>query len=154
MIDKVHTIVLINPLLWNSKQHWDNGSMIKQSKQKDIWSRYLTQYASSLQFQDCVHPLGSVYDIWLFDFQNLSLFRLIYSTSIKCYLLQSNLVSSPPPLPLAHHIKALDGFPLMHFAPISRHPHLSPSPRHRGISPCVIRPRLLAIMHAVQCPLS
>jgi len=40
----------------------------------------------------------------------------------------------------------------MHFTPISRHPHLLPSPRHRGISCCVIRPpRLLAMLRAAQC---
>jgi len=40
----------------------------------------------------------------------------------------------------------------MHFTPISRHPRLSPSPRHRGISHCVIWPRLLAIMHHACSP--
>ena len=69
-------------------------------------------------------------------------------------ILQSILVSSPlvssPNLHLAT-ARPWDGFPAMHFTPISRHPRLSPSPRHRGISRCVIRPRLLAIMHAAQC---
>ena len=70
-------------------------------------------------------------------------------------ILQSILVSSPlvssPNLHLAT-ARPWDGFPAMHFTPISRHPHLSPSPRHRGISRCVIRPPLLDIMHTDYSP--
>jgi len=78
------------------------------------------------------------------------LIAAVYSLLRSSHVGGSRAVAKYSQTSLARPSRLATAKPWTDFLPCI-HPRLSPLPRHRGISRCVIRPRLLAIMHAAQC---